>query len=101
MANTTDLMIACFDEDNIILGISKKTGVFFEKVSNGGKSGGPKSLSIEAYGACYRSLGKERINEVIKAFKEADFQFPENAVLIIDDDNDVFSGVVPYLNIDD
>lgn len=94
MANTTDMIITCFDEDEVIAVISKETGIDFLKVSDGNMAGGPKVLSIEAYGACYRSLGRAKIDEVIAAFKQAEFIWPELASLVIDDDNQVFNGTV-------
>ncbi len=94
MANTTDMLITCFDEDDVVAEISKKTGIDFLKTSDGEKAGGPKVLCFESYGACYRSLGEDKINEVIEAFKTAEFSFPETAVLLIDDDAEVFTGVI-------
>lgn len=94
MSNTTDIMITCFDEDKVVDNISKVTGVDFRKVSDGEVCGGPKILSLTSYGACYRSLGPDKITELIAEFKAADFLFPELASLTIDDDNEVFNGVV-------
>jgi len=94
MGNTTDIIITCFGEDEVIAGISEKTGINFLKVSDGEKAGGSKILCFESYGACYRSLGKEKIAEVIQAFHDAKFSFPETASLIISDDDDVFTGTV-------
>ena len=94
MANTTDMIITCFGEDRIVKEISEKTGLDFLKISDGNKCGGPKFLSLESYGACYRSIGKEKIDQIIKLFIKSDWTFPELAVLIIDDDNDTFNGVV-------
>lgn len=94
MANTTDMIITCFDEDEVVAAISEKTGIDFLKVSDGNKAGGPKVLRLEAYGACYRSIGLEKINEIIAAFNCAEFDYPELASLIIDDDDGNFSGTV-------
>lgn len=94
MANTTDMMVTCFDEDDAVARLCEAVDLRFEKVSDGNLAGGPKVLSIEAYGACYRSLGVEKIAEVVAAFKATDFDFPELATLTIDDDNQVFNGVV-------
>lgn len=97
MANTTDIMLVCFDEDGKVFGLSTRCGIQFGKVSNGELCGGSRVLAIESYGACYRSLGAEKIAEIIAEFKATDFDFPELAVLIIDDDNGDFNGVVPRL----
>ena len=94
MANTTDMIITCFGEDFVVEKLSKDTGVDFIKMTEGSRTGGSKVLIFESYGACYRSLGEQKITEIISAFRLADFQFPELAVLIIDDDNEVFSGIV-------
>ena len=95
MANTTDMIITCADEDEVVEQISEKTEIDFKKTSDGEKAGGPKVLYLESYGACYRCVGKEKIDEIIEAFRQAEFLFPELAVLIIDDDNGVFSGLIP------
>lgn len=94
MANTTDLLLCCFDEDEIVAKISEVTGINFLKISDGEKCGGTKVLSLEVYGACYRSLDEEKIMEVIEVFKSANFIFPELASLTINDDNQVFKGII-------
>ena len=94
MANTTDIMVVCFDEDDKIFGLSNRSGVQLNKVSNSELGGGPKHSSVGSYGACYRSLGRKKINELIHEFKTTEFSFPELAVLIIDDDDQNFNGVV-------
>ena len=94
MANTTDMIITCYDEGEVVKQISEKTGIDFKKTSDGEKAGGPKILIFESYGACYRCIGKEKINEIIEIFRQAEFSFPELAVLIIDDDNGEYSGVI-------
>lgn len=94
MANTTDIMLICFDEDMVLADISRRTGINLLLVSNGEVCGGSKVLSLTAHGACYRSLGKEKIDELIQEFHAADFLFPELACLVIDDDDQVFNGVV-------
>lgn len=94
MANTTEIMIVCLDEDDVIKSISEKTSVRFLEVSDGRKCGGSHVLTLSSYGACERSLGRQKIDEVIAAFKEGEFLYPELAVMIIDDDNEVFNGVV-------
>jgi hypothetical protein len=88
------MIITCFDEDEVVEQISEITGIDFLKVSDGEKAGGPKVLSLESYGACYRCVGREKIDEIIETFKKADFDFPELAVLVIDDDNDVYNGSI-------
>ena len=96
MSNTTDMMIVCFNEDSKIFQLCDRSGIQFKKVSDGNLAGGQKVLTIESYGACYKSLGAEKIAEVIADFKNTDFEFPELAVLIIDDDDGNFSGTVQH-----
>lgn len=87
MANTTDLMITSFFDENAVNYINKKTKLDFKQLSDGAKSGGVKVLSFETFGACHRCIGSEAIKHLIKVFKEAPFNSPEYAVLFIDDDN--------------
>jgi len=94
MANTTDFIITCVFDSAAVKEISKKTRIDFFQVSDCTKCGGDKVLSFESYGASYRSLGDDKIYEIISVFKSADFDYPEYAVLIIDDDNESkFQGV--------
>ena len=76
MANTTDIIITCFEEDEVVKQISEKTGIEFKQTSDGGKAGGPKALILESYGACYRCVGGEKIAEIIEVFKSAEFEWP-------------------------
>ena len=92
--NTTDMIITCFDESDVVAGISKKTDINFIKISDATKSGGSKVLIFESFGACYKSLGSTKIDEIISTFKSAPFAWPGLAVLIIDDDDDYFSGII-------
>lgn len=94
MANTTDLMITSFFDEAAIDFINRETGLDFKQITDGQKCGGAKVLSFEAFGTCPRCIGEDRINELIAVFKKAPFDSPEYAVLLIDDDNDVFTGVV-------
>ena len=94
MANTTDLIITCAGEADVISRLSQKTGINFKQVTDGEKCGGPKIVFFESYTACYKSLGAEKIQEIITEFKMLDFSFPELAVLVIDDDDENFNGVV-------
>ena len=94
MANTTDLMITSFFDDEAIAFINEETGLDFKQVSDGGLSGGAKVLSFEAFGTCPRCIGEERIKSLISAFKKAPFSSPEYAVLFIDDDNGNFNGAI-------
>lgn len=94
MANTTDLMITSFFDDDAINYINKKTGLDFKQLTDGRNCGGVKILSFEAFGTCPRCIGRERIEELIATFKSAPFRSPEYAILFIDDDDGVFDGVV-------
>lgn len=94
MTNTTDMIITCFDEKDVVAEISRITGIDFLKISDSEKCGGPKILCFDAFGACYMCLGKEKIDEIIAVFKVAEFLWPELATLTIDDDNDIYSGVI-------
>lgn len=94
MANTTDFIITCADEDEIISDLSEQTDILFNKISNPDLCGGPKAVWFEAYAACYRCVGIHKINEVISAFNRAPFVFPELAALTIDDDDGEYRGVV-------
>jgi len=94
MANTTDMIITCADEGAVIALLSQKTGINFNLVTDSDKCVGQKIVIFESYAACYRSLGMEKIQEVIDEFKALDFSFPELAVLVIDDDDGNFNGVV-------
>ena len=95
MANTTDLMITTLFDDQAITWINHLTGMDFKQVTDGGRSGGPKVLSFEAYGTCPKSLEPQQIKHLINAFKIASFKNPEYAVLFIDcDSNTQFNGIV-------
>ena len=94
MANTTDLMITSFFDDDAIESINLKTGLDFKQFSDGAVSGGPKVLSFEVFGTCVRCIGIEKINELIDIFKSTEFSSPEFAILHIDDDDGKFSGIV-------
>jgi len=95
MANTTDLMITSLFDDDAIAYINERTGLDFQQLTDGDNAGGAKILSFEAFGTCPRCIGKDRIKELIAAFKEAPFGSPEYAVLFInDDDTEEFDGLV-------
>ena len=94
MANTTDIMITTFFDEEAIEFINKNTGLDFKQVTDGALSGGPKVLSFEAYGTCVRCIGIEAIKKLIAVFKSAPFESPEYAVLLIDDDNEEFNNIV-------
>jgi len=94
MANTTDILITSFFDEGAIDHINMITGLGLKRVTDGEKSGGCKVLSFECFGSSPRCIGKERIDQLIKTFKNAPFEFPENAVLIINDDNGDFTGAV-------
>lgn len=94
MANTTDLIITCVDNDEAIEFLSQKTGVNFNKVTDSEKCGGSKIVYFESYAACYRSLGKEKIEEIINEFKVMNMYLPELAVLMVHDDDGAYEGVV-------
>lgn len=90
MANTTDILITSFCEDDMVDNISKETGLDLNLVVNEDSlaaAGGTRMLTtFMVHGACYRSLGKKKIYELISTFKSTKFLFPEQAVLQIDDD---------------
>ncbi len=94
MANTTDIMITSFFDEDAIEFINKKTNLDFKKITDGSLSGGSKNVAFDAYAACHRCIGKDKIDHLIKVFKKAPFERPEYAILLIDDDNEVFEGVV-------
>lgn len=95
MVNTTDLMVTSFFDEDAIEWINNKTGLDFKQLTDGCNAGGAKMLSFESFGTCPCSIGTENIKQVIKAFKEAPFESPEYAVLLIDCDNqDELNGVI-------
>jgi len=96
MANTTDILITTFFDDEAIRFINSETGLTFRQVTDGVRSGGPKVLSFEAYGTCVRCIGKKGIDDLISAFQRAPFSSPEYALMLIDDDNGDFEGVVTH-----
>ena len=96
MANTTDILITTFFDDEAIEFINTETGLDFRQVTNGERCGGPKILSFEAYGTCVRCIGKKRIDDLIDVFQRAPFCSPEYALMLIDDDNGDFEGVVTH-----
>ena len=98
MASTTDLMITSFFDDDAIAYINKKTGLDFKQLTDGGSAGGAKVLSFESFGTCPKSIGMEKINQLINVFNSAPFKSPEYAVLLIDDDNENFNGIVTKAN---
>ena len=94
VANTTDMLITSFFDEDAIEFINKETGLNFKQVSDGELAGGPKVLSFESFGSCQRSLGIDKISELIAVFKKAPFESPEYAVLLINDDDGVCDGIV-------
>jgi hypothetical protein len=96
MANTTDILITTFFDDEAIKFINSETGLCFRQVTDGKRSGGPKILSFEAYGTCVRCIGRKRIDALIDVFHRAQFTSPEYAVMLIDDDDDAFNGIVTH-----
>ena len=96
MANTTDIMITSFFDEKAIEYINEQTRLNFKQVTDGERSGGPKVLSFEVYGTCVRCIGRERIDRLIEVFHSAPFESPEYAVMLIDDDNNAFRGVVTH-----
>ena len=95
MANTTDIMITAFiEEEDAVAYINEKTNLSIKLVSDSGLCGGPKHVSFDAYATCQRTIGKEAIDALIESFMLAPFHTPEYAVMIISDDDDVFDGIV-------
>ena len=87
MANTTDVMITTFFDDEAIDYINKETGLNFRQLTDGENVGGSHVLSFKAYGICTRCIGLEKINQLIEIFKSAPFSSPKYTVMIISDDN--------------
>lgn len=96
MANTTDILITAFFDEEAIEFINSETGLAFQQVTDGCCSGGPKILSFEAYGTCVHRIGKEKIEALIDVFRRAPFTSPEYAVMLIDDDCGDFKGIVTH-----
>jgi len=94
MANTTDIMITTLFDEVAIDYINHNTGLDLLLISDGSKSGGCKVLSFDSFGTCPRSIGMEKITQLIEIFKSAPFTSPEYAVLLIDDDNEDFNGII-------
>jgi hypothetical protein len=94
MANTTDIIITCFEECEVIEKIEKSTELKLPKITDSAKCGGDKVVCFESYAASYRCIGKGKIDLLIEAFKNANWDCPELAVMLIDDDNGQFSGIV-------
>ena len=94
MANTTDIMITSLFDKKAIEFINENTGLDFKQVSDGALSGGPKVLSFEAYGTCQHCIGLDKIKHLVDVFRAAPFESPEYALLLIDDDNEEFNGVI-------
>lgn len=90
--NTTDVMIVTFCDKDAVDYIRSITGLELTCVHDGLRSNSVTSYNVHA--GTYRSLGKKRIEELIAAFKQAHFDFPELASLTINDDDDVFNGVI-------
>ncbi len=94
MANTTDIIITCWEEDDAINKIEELTKLNLPKITDSARCGGHKIVCFESYAASYRCLGKEKIGSLIEVFKSVSWQYPDSVVMIIDDDNGVFSGIV-------
>lgn len=94
MANTTDMIITCFETDTLITMFGKDQGLKFERITDEDASGGDRSVCFSSYAACHIGMDQEKIQEVILAFQALPFTSPELAALIIDDDNGRFSGLV-------
>lgn len=90
MANVTDIMITTFFDDDAIEYIKEKTGINLEKIDDNCKPNG-RIVSFDIYMVCTKCIGENKINQLIKAFREAQWIHPEYAVLFIDDDNDVIN----------
>lgn len=94
MANTTDIIITCFTNEPAIHAIADKTGIALRIISDASKVAGHKVGCYQTYGASYKCIGKDKIDQLIKEFEAAPWRFPELAALTIDDDNGDFCGVV-------
>jgi hypothetical protein len=95
MANTTDLMITTALDAAAIIFINEATGLDFKLISDAQICGGVKVVSFDAYATCPRCIGEEAIQKLIGVFKSAPFDYPEFAVLFIDDDDsEDFNGVL-------
>lgn len=94
MSNTTDIMITCFCEPEIINKISEKAGIVLHNISNPKGNGLGKIVVFDCYVSCYESLGKDKIENLINEFKSAEWARPKFASLTIHDDSGDFSGGV-------
>lgn len=98
MANTTDIMITSFFNEDIIDEINNKTGLDLIKFSNLEECGGEMNISFETYGTCTRCIGSKNIIELINIFKIACKKSESRySVLFIDcDEEDELSGVYKF-----
>ena len=92
--NTTDVTIVTFCDKDAVDYINIITGLQLMCIHDGLHTGPTSTTSCSVYAGTYRSLGLKRIEELVTAFKQAHFDFPELASLTINDDNTVFNGVI-------
>lgn len=85
MANTIDVVLVTFIADDGASEFIKKSGLDLKPLSEEG-AGGSKVLCLDVYGCAERST-REQFNKIVAAFYDTDFKNPENACLVINDDN--------------
>ena len=90
MANTTDFIITRPEDDEAINSFSSVTGIKFLKIKKPEMCGGTHIVNFDSYAACYRSLGKNKIDSVVAKFKGFNFSYKSQTVLLVDDDSDDF-----------
>ena len=94
MANTLDIMISCFGEEcEAISYINRYTKLGLTLVTDSSLCGGTKTVIFESYGSCLKSGEIDDVNYLLDTFREAPWEFPSYAVLLIDDDDERINGL--------
>ena len=93
MIKTTDIVITCTDEREVIEAIAKATGLDFQRISYKSSGGGSMPTRFTSWAAHYSAMAEEDIVKLIEVFEAGLFNAPELVTMIIDDDESIYSGV--------
>ena len=97
MSNTTDIAITTFGcEEKAIEFINSQAGININEIPYNPyvNRGYNKILIFEFYGYISDCVGRETLEKIIKAFKEAPWDIKNRVVMIISDDDDYeYSGI--------
>lgn len=94
MANTTEMLLTHFGEDDVIDFINRECDIDFRESVPIQPNSGEKWLTLTSHGFCVRCIDEETIERIIDVFNNAPWEFPKYVTLVVtDDDTDQYNGV--------